>query len=396
MNLIHYLLEANLYLAAFYLLYVVFLRSETLYQLNRAYLLVCTLVAFIIPVLQLGILKPDVPIIESVGSVSVDTGMVSVSVTPSTIVAEAPKWTAVDYTLAIYSAITMAFFILLIFKIAKLITLSKKGNIQRRDGFKIVEIQGENAAFSFFGYLFVNPALSASQTIMHHEEVHIRQKHSWDVIYLELLKVFNWFNPAVYLLQKSLKEVHEFIADEQVAKAENSAADYADFLISNAYGITQSQLTNSFFNKNLLKRRIIMLYQKKSGRAARLKYLLTLPLMGALLCASTLAFTTKNYGVVDLVPKSNLGAHSTPLLAALNHNPGSTTGQASTDFADKTTDNNIVDTSKILKTKLGSALNKNVLYVLDGKQTVVRPNRKRLTRIFWQVLILTILNQLPF
>jgi len=303
MSLIHYLLEANLYLVAFYLLYVLLLRSETLYQLNRAYLLVTSLLAFIIPMLQLGILKPEIKHMESVSNISLDMSPVSVAVIPAVTVTEAPKWAPVDYAIAIYGAITVIMLALLIFKIAKLIALSKKGNVKRQQGFVVIELPGENIAFSFFGYLFVNPALSKSQTIMHHEEVHIRQKHSWDVIYFELLKIFNWFNPTIYLLEKSMKEVHEFIADQYVATAENSAENYADFLISNAYGVTKNQLTNSFFNKNLLKRRIIMLYQKKSGRAARLKYLLTLPLIGGLLCSSTLAFTSKNYGVVDLAPK---------------------------------------------------------------------------------------------
>jgi len=101
--------------------------------------------------------------------------------------------------------------------------------------------------------------------------------------------------------------VHEFIADAETAGLENDNDTYTDFLISNAYGITQNSLTNSFFNKNLLKRRITMLYQKKSGKGARLKYLLALPLTAGLLCASTMAFTAKTYGLVDLAPaKTNI------------------------------------------------------------------------------------------
>jgi TonB family protein len=317
MNLIYYLLEANLYLAAFYLLYVLLLRSETHYQLNRAYLLLTSAMAFIIPLLQLGVLKPELTH-TSIGVVSLDYSPIAATVLPS--VMEAPKWNFSDYTLAIYCTITLALFIHLIIKIGKLITLSKKGTAKREDGFVIIELPGENMAFSFFGYLFVNAGLSSSQTILHHEQVHIRQKHSWDIIYLELIKTLNWFNPIVYLLQKSIKEVHEFIADQQVATLENGAADYADFLISSAYGLSQTQLTNSFFNKNLLKRRIIMLYQKKSGKTALLKYLLTLPLLCGLLCASTLAFT-KSYGWIDIVPKATLltGKASVKALNSIPH-----------------------------------------------------------------------------
>lgn len=307
MNLINYLLEANLYLAAFYLLYVVLLRSETLYQLNRAYLLVTSSIAFIIPLIQLGILKPEVKAIVSVVTVPVDDALTTVTALPAVAQVNLPiqavKWTFTDYVLALYGIVTLILLGYLIFKIIKLIALSKKGIAKRQRGFTVIEIPGQNVAFSFFSYLFVNTELLSSPTILHHEEVHIRQKHSWDVIYFELIKIINWFNPVVYLLQKSLKEVHEFIADQQVANAENGASDYAEFLISNAYGLTPIQLTNSFFNKNLLKRRIIMLYQKRSGKAARLKYLLTLPLLAALICASTMSFTNKTYGWVDIAPK---------------------------------------------------------------------------------------------
>lgn len=328
MNLMHYLLEANLYLVAFYLLYIALLRSETLYQLNRAYLLITTLIAFILPVLQLGILKPKpvplLPVMSATTAVTTVEPMVSAlpptTVEPMVSTATTPPLTLADYVLIAYATIALVLFALLVFKIGRLVMLSKKGRSSKQNGIKVIEIPGTNVAFSFFGYLFVNTELLSSPTILRHEEVHIRQKHSWDVIYFELIKIINWFNPVVYLLQKSLKEVHEFIADHEVATAENGAADYADLLISNAYGLWPNQLTNSFFNKNLLKRRIIMLYQRPSGKAARLKYLITLPLMAGLLCASTMAFTDKNYGFIDLDPAKQVQQLTDHYAKSIGHN----------------------------------------------------------------------------
>jgi outer membrane biosynthesis protein TonB len=103
-------------------------------------------------------------------------------------------------------------------------------------------------------------------------------------------------------LQRSLKTVHEYIADEQTAAYENDALTYSSFLVSNAYGLSGSSISNSFFNYNLLKKRIIMLNQKRSGNLARLKYLATLPVCAGLLCASTLGFS-KTYGLIDLAPQ---------------------------------------------------------------------------------------------
>jgi len=299
MNWMHYLVEANLYLAAFYALYLLFLRSETHYQLNRTYLLSTSLLAFIIPFLQLGILKP---VVETSAQITVgNLSGYAVALAPNS-VAATPKWTMDEYILLIYGLVAIGLLISLCIRVYLLMALLKKGSVTKSPDFNIVELHQGSVAFSFFNNLFIDDRLASSQTILHHEQVHIRQKHSWDIIYLEIVKIINWFNPVVYLLIASIKEVHEFIADEETAGLENNNDSYTDFLISNAYGITQNSLTNSFFNKNLLKRRITMLYQKRSGKAATLKYLLTLPLMAGLLCLSTLAFTTKTYGYIDMIP----------------------------------------------------------------------------------------------
>src|ERR1700748_1144281 len=108
MNWIHYLAEANLYMVAFYVLYVLLLRSETHYQLNRAYLLITSALAFVIPLIQLGILKP---VIQTTANITI--GEVATSVTPiqmitqTPIVAEAPKWTTEDYILLAYGIVAL-------------------------------------------------------------------------------------------------------------------------------------------------------------------------------------------------------------------------------------------------------------------------------------------------
>jgi TonB family protein len=295
MKWIHYLVEANLYMAAFYALYLLFLRSETHYQLNRAYLLSTSVMAFMIPFVQLGIIKP---VVETNAQITVGNLSGYAVALAHNSVAATPKWTFDDYILLIYGLVAIGLLISLCIRVCLLMALLKKGSVTKNPHFNLIELHQGSVAFSFFNNLFIDDRLASSQTILHHEQVHIRQKHSWDIIYLEFLKIINWFNPVVYLLIASIKEVHEFIADEETAKLDNSNDDYTDFLISNAYGITQNSLTNSFFNKNLLKRRITMLYQKKSGKAARLKYLLALPLIFGLLCVSTLAFTTKTYALV--------------------------------------------------------------------------------------------------
>ncbi|MBW4890733.1 TonB family protein [Mucilaginibacter sp. HMF5004] len=309
MNLMRYLLEANLYLVTFYLLYLLLLQKETYYQLSRVYLLTASTLAFIIPLVQLGFLKPHN---DTVATVIAAPGNITISnvqaIQQVAIAPQVPTWSVTDYLFMVYVIITIGFIINLSIKIFRLVMLSKKNTIHATTDFKLVEIESENAAFSFFSYLFIDTKLASSSTIIQHEQVHIRQKHSWDIIYLELIKIVNWFNPFVYLLQNSIKELHEFIADEQTAQLENSNDTYADFLISNAYGMAQGALTNSFSGKSMLRKRITMLYQKRSGKMAVLKYMLALPLIGGLLCLSTMAFTDKSYGIVDILPQHKQAA----------------------------------------------------------------------------------------
>ncbi|NNU34572.1 TonB family protein [Mucilaginibacter sp. S1162] len=201
---------------------------------------------------------------------------------------------------------TSVLFIMLVIKLYALFRLMRNAQRIDEDEYKLVYLPETNVAFSFFNYLFIGTHASGSATIIRHELVHIRQKHSVDIMFLELVKIISWFNPFVYLLQSSLKTVHEYIADEQTAAHEMDTIAYSSFLVNNAYGAGGSSLTHSFFNYNLLKKRIIMLNQQRSGNLARFKYLVALPICAALLCASTLGFS-KTYALVDLDPVKESG-----------------------------------------------------------------------------------------
>jgi TonB family protein len=298
MSWLHYLLEANIYLAVFYLLYFVLLDKETHYKLNRIYLLATCVLSYLIPLIQIGALRSYM-----------DGGQVITIITN-------PNFKPIDTTgifhftlqgslLYAYILGTAAMLVIFTFKIIQLIKLTRAQKNVLDDKYKLVTVKDSNTAFSFFNYVFIGTNVSGADTIIRHELVHINQKHSFDIVFLELIKIINWFNPFIYLLQRSLKTVHEYIADEQTAAYENDALTYSSFLVNNAYGISGSSITHSFFNYNLLKKRIIMLNQKRSGNLARLKYLAVIPVCGGLLCMSTLAFS-KTYGWVNILPANNL------------------------------------------------------------------------------------------
>ncbi|WP_114940297.1 M56 family metallopeptidase [Mucilaginibacter endophyticus] len=299
MNWLHYLLEANLYLCIFYAVYCLFLNKETHYTLNRVYLLLSCIISFVLPVVQIGWLKAlESPtttfIIPRNGKQTIDHKL-----------AAQPVLTFQELLIYAYILGAIVLTAVLLVRLYQLVKLTKATKTLVHDKYKLISIEGSNTAFSFFNYLFIGTKTQANNIIIRHELVHIRQKHSADIVFLELIKILNWFNPLIYLLQISLKTIHEYIADEQTAAQESDALSYSSFLVSNAYGLNASSLAHSFFNYNLLKKRIIMLNQKRSGKLARLKYLVAVPISAGLLCASTLVFS-KSYGFIDLMPKQQI------------------------------------------------------------------------------------------
>lgn len=342
MNWLYYLAEANIYLGVFYLSYCLFLNRDTHYQLSRAYLVSSCILAFLLPVLQIGALRP-VKLVEAVrvrtsaaipatigvvhphatATATKTTATISLSTTtPATVTKAATTATATAFTLqrALYCAYILGaavLFVLFILKLHALWRLIRNAQSVKGGKYRLITLAGTDIAFSFFNFVFIGADAPRRDTMIRHELVHTRQKHSADVIFLELLKIINWFNPCVYLLQNSLKTIHEYIADEQTAAFETDAITYASFLLKNAYGAAGSSLTHSFFNYNLLKKRIIMLNKQRSGNLARLKYLVAVPVCGILLCTSTLVFS-KSYGWVDLAPAVVRSAGSDAMVNA-NH-----------------------------------------------------------------------------
>ncbi|MHB1178835.1 MAG: TonB family protein, partial [Daejeonella sp.] len=170
----------------------------------------------------------------------------------------------------------------------------------------------KGSAFSFFWVIIVDKDLPEAKTIIDHEKVHMRQWHSADIIFIELAGIINWFNPVMNLYKKEIKHIHEFIADEEAANLMQSKSDYALLLFSNTLGIDPNQLSNNFFNRSLLKRRIIMLNKTKSRRTGLWKYGFSAPLFALMLIVSAAVASSEN-NVLSVDSKS-----TTPLLDAIS------------------------------------------------------------------------------
>ena len=314
MNWFYYLLEANLYLAVFYGVYRLLLHKETFYAANRFFLIGSSLLAFSLPLLQMGYLnqlfgrgidEPATKIMDYTNSNDTDLQPLNLLL----------------YT--VYAGIAIFFSVKLIRDIYRIFALSKRSERYQKDKVTYVNLNQDNPAFSFFNLLFIPSAIAGKETILKHELVHIRQRHSLDIIFFEIIQILSWFNPITYLLKRDIKLLHEYIADEQTTLKEIGKYDYALFLIKHSFGMEANPLSNHIFNQSILKQRINMLNKEKSTGRARLKFLFALPIAAVMLGSSTMAFT-KDYSLVDLYPEksvSNTAEILKPLHFSTNQEP---------------------------------------------------------------------------
>jgi len=276
MNALTYLLQVNLYLLLFYLFYLVLLRNETFFKLNRFYLVGSAALALFIPLLRADWIK-ELFVTEKVQqlaqSIEAVVTVAQTTTTITTLKAEESLLRSTEWFLIIYGLVTAVFMLNFLRKLYLLNQILKRGN--------------KGQAFSFFNTISVDNELEGQETIMKHELVHAKQWHSADVIFFELFTAMNWFNPIAYLYKNAIKNIHEFIADETAASTLESKSAYAILLVSNVFDTQPQQLTNSFYNQSLLKRRIIMLHKTKSRKVAILKYGLSVPLFAGMVIFSS-------------------------------------------------------------------------------------------------------------
>lgn len=262
MSTAHYILQVNIYLIVFYGCYKVLLDKETYFLLNRIYLLAAGLLSLAIPFLRFEWFATQ-PVAQPlyVGVDQLNSLMTQVIVAPQ----KPESYSPGNLIVILYLAGILFFTGKLIWQLLTVGKLLKK--------------TGPGTAFSFFGQKRIDNNLPQLQTIHKHEEVHIRQLHSADVLFFELLGIFTWFNPVVYFYKRSLKNIHEYLADEAAATFQGDKKAYALLLLSSAFGVPASKLTNSFFSKSLIKKRIFMLHKQRSRKTAILKYGMFVPLL---------------------------------------------------------------------------------------------------------------------
>ncbi|HET8854593.1 MAG TPA: M56 family metallopeptidase, partial [Salinimicrobium sp.] len=152
--------------------------------------------------------------------------------------------------------------------------------ISMEKNLKIIEVPKSKIACTFYRTVFIGEDLSPSekQHILPHEMVHVKQNHSLDLLFFELLKIIFWFNPLVYLFQRKIAGLHEYIADAEVVR-QTGKKTYFRQLLNTAFGTENISFINQFFNQSLIKKRILMLQKTQSKSISKFRYLVIVPLM---------------------------------------------------------------------------------------------------------------------
>lgn len=271
---LQYLLEVSICLCLFYAFYYWVLRKETFFQLNRVYLLVCPLFSLAIPLINIELEKTSTasavevfaPIIEQSAEVQFLFWKQMSAPTP------AFSLTLADIVWLVYligAGIMGIQLIIGLWRLSKLIQHSKK---EQQDGFTLVETEDAIPAASFFSYVFwnYNNLPESKKIILEHELVHVRQKHTWDVLLMEFWVILKWFNPIIYWYRNSLRITHEFIADQFMVNKMGSPYSYASFLATHRDAGHNSPLASNF--ASMLRNRLQMLANTPSNKWKLGKY----------------------------------------------------------------------------------------------------------------------------
>ena len=287
-TLLIYLLKLSCSLSIVWLFYRLFLHNLTFYNLNRWYLLGYALLSFLIPFINIGPIDHEdpalQPLIVQYIPVIGDKKAVGALSAPRVLASSTWNWPAV--VLALIGVGALLLLVRFAVRCISLRRMRQRAELLEDGLVKIYRVRDRISPFSFGNAIYINTSQHSEkeqEEIILHEYVHIRQRHTADILLAELLTILNWFNPFAWLIRYSIRQNLEFIADRQVVENGFDKKDYQYHLLK-VVGQAQYRLANNF-NFSSLKKRIAMMNKMRSARVNLLKFLFILPLLAVLLVA---------------------------------------------------------------------------------------------------------------
>ena len=282
-----FLIKVSIGTILFYLVYWFFLRHETYHNANRMFLLSALFTSVLIPLfpLQYTLLVEQVNTSNLFAAIP-DT-FKNIPIIDGQHQANAGTVNWQQAVLLIYFTGAAIFLLRLLIQTTILIQLILKNRIKPVEGIRIVENEKYGLPFSFFNVVFINPKFHKQENlpeILAHEKVHIREKHWFDLLFIELLTVIFWFNPFIWFFERSIKQNHEYLADKGVLAQGHPVGRYQALLINQLMGMQIIGVTNNL-NFALNTNRLKMMTKTKTSRLGRIKFMWALPAIALLLFA---------------------------------------------------------------------------------------------------------------
>jgi beta-lactamase regulating signal transducer with metallopeptidase domain len=260
--MINYLLKSGMLLLVFYAVYKLWLENEKMFRFNRAYLLLSLVFSFVIP-LQLISVKPllgnALSVIQLDGIVIRTSNAVLTKDNSGQIIASVLN--------IIYLVVALLLMVRFVMNLYSFYKKTKSNSRQFLNNTNIVLIEEPVLPHSFWKFVFINKEELETGKIplelIAHEKAHLQQKHTLDILFIEVLQIVFWFNPLIILFKKSIKLNHEFLADESVNEQFESVTEYQKLLLNFASHKNTICLASNL-NYLITKKRLIMMTKKES------------------------------------------------------------------------------------------------------------------------------------
>lgn len=276
-----YVLEANICLIIFILLYRAAFRHLTFFIFNRFYLLGSLVVSLVLPAVFVPFL----------GEPWAEPAKVAMQISRNPLITHSDNFHGTSvfgftWTDALFAGVVIVScfrLMRLVRDIYAVVLLIRKNPHQKVGAYHVIDVGGDMPTSSFFQYLFINATQCGGEKLclcIAHEQVHARQWHTADWLFVKTLHAIFWFNPFMRTWENAISSNHEFIADAETAKA-SDAYTYSQLLVQLASTVKISTL--HYFSYGQIKTRIIMLHQTPSAAAKRLRFLAIVPVVAFML-----------------------------------------------------------------------------------------------------------------
>lgn len=285
--MIDFLIKSTICLFVFLGFYHLVLEREKMHQFNRFYLLISIVISLVIPFLTFEIIE-IIPIVENIKPLSLDSIPTTLNENP---IQESviPLQESINYTpyiiWGLYGLITFILIVRFVINCSKLISKSSSNQIVKYKNANLVLVDEKTIPHTFLNFIYINfedyNNRNIEDELYTHELVHVTQKHTLDILFIEFMKVIFWFNPLFIFYKKAIQLNHEFLADEEIVKTYNNVPFYQNLLLQKSSNVQTIYLASNL-NYLITKKRLIMMTKKTSQKIAVLKKIAIVPILTGL------------------------------------------------------------------------------------------------------------------